>query len=123
MKAVYGTYEIFQEVTHTINELLQKRVIKFTVCNELFGDVVPGKVKMLRMIFGSGLVKVFSENEIVAVKKALSENYMKDKKTITYMGNFFTNKRGLEIGGPSYPMLPLGVYTTPSLLDNVNFSY
>lgn len=35
---------------------------------------------------------------------------------------FLEGKKGLEIGGPSMPMMGLGVYTAPASLDNANYS-
>jgi SAM-dependent methyltransferase len=46
---------------------------------------------------------------------------MTPKKDMVPYGYFLKDKKGLEVGGPSPSFFPLGIYTFPRWLDNVNF--
>lgn len=122
MKALYGNYQKYTDVSDILDKLNNQKVIKITICNQLFGDPIPGERKILRIFLKGGLVKTFKEGEIINLVKSLSDNHMKNVKQITHVGHFLSGKKGLEIGGPSLGMRDLGVYTACESLDNANFS-
>lgn len=94
----------------------------FGVCNEIFGDPVPGKIKSLRS-YVNGCAKVVAEHTVIKNPQDLTSadaNRTPDSQPVPL--EFLTNLHGLEIGGPSVLLKGYGMYTLPASIDNTVYA-
>ena len=113
----YGSNLKYKDVTHVVHEMLTRGCTTIPVSNAAFGDPHFGVVKHLAVLHGGKrIAHVMEGNEMNYLESAVPAS------SFTALTPVFAGKVGLEIGGPSLYLHPLGVYTAPARLDNANYS-
>lgn len=115
-----GPADNYVDVTDIIRQKLAEGKKEILVSNDLFGDPIFGVVKRLIIEYEGGISRVYAENVMASIILDHHPTTFSTNK-IAY-AQLLQNLTGVEIGGPSLELKPLGIYDTPAKLDNVNFS-
>lgn len=117
LSAKYGGNGTYIDVTNKINNELPD---EFIVSNDNFTDPAYGVVKHLVINFTNGMCKIYAEHAKINKNILLNKIFpIECTLGISSYKILLDGKKGLEIGGPSQSFYDLGIYNSPSSLDNV----
>jgi SAM-dependent methyltransferase len=107
-----------KDVTMVVRNLLAHGIVQAPVSNLVFGDPCPGVPKQVSVWHADGrlLLSMVPEHATLQLAPVRPVDAFRTYAPV------LQGARGLEVGGPSLDMAPLGVYTAPAHLDNANYS-